>query len=374
VCYGKVEGIDPRTGIRFLDHINSHWIKSINNSELAIELVTGSRIQLFGSDNYNSLRGMGPLGVVFSEYQECDPTAWDVISPMLVENKGWAIFIFTPSGKNHAYDLLLQAKANPNFWYTEVRPCNETLREDGTPVISSEDLEEERKAGKSEDWINQEYYCSFEGKILGAYYSKQINDLRLTNHICNVPWDSRSPVYTAWDLGLDDSMAIHFIQRIGKETRFIDYYENTGYGFDHYAKILKEKPYNYKLHFMPHDAASRELGTGLSRQTAAENLGIRPIRVVERPSTNADVLTQIDGVRAFLSQTWWDKTLCAKSIAAIEGYKSDYNPKTGVLGNTPRHDWCSHAADALRTFVVGFEEPMKHRTSMQIHRQYIWNK
>ena len=76
----------------------------------------------------------------------------------------------------------------------------------------------------------QEYYCSFEGMARGAYYAKQLKAARLEGRITAVPHAAGHEVYTFWDLGMDDSTSIWFMQAIGRELRFIDYYEAQGEG------------------------------------------------------------------------------------------------------------------------------------------------
>jgi hypothetical protein len=184
---------------------------------------------------------------------------------------------------------------------------------------------------------------------------------RQEGRICRVPYDNLSEVYTFWDLGVDDSMTIWFIQPVGREFRVLDYYENTGYGLEHYAKVLKEKPYVYADHVMPHDAEQREMTNSeiaLTRREVAENLGVRPIKVVSRVK-NVDTVVQvhIPAVRNILSKCLFDEQKCAKGISALEGYCAEYDEEKKKLGNRPLHNWCSHGADAFRTFAVGYEEP-----------------
>ena len=174
----------------------------------------------------------------------------------------------------------------------------------------------------------------------------------------NMPWTPGLEVDTWWDLGVDDSMSIWFVQVAGKEFRFIDYYENSGYGLEHYAKVLKEKPYVYGNHYMPHDADVREMSSGeiaRSRREVAEGLGLRPIVVVPRVR-NIDTLIQvhIPAVRNLLSQSWLDEKKCATGISGLEGYQAEYDEEKKVLSNRPAHTWCSHAADAFRTGAVGY--------------------
>lgn len=353
------DAIDPRTGIKFLDHIPSQFLAKKNDTEMMITLTNGSTIQIIGTDKFNAIMGTPPIGCVFSEYSLQDPKAWDLIRPILRENGGWAIFVFTYRGRNHAWHLMQMAKGNPD-WFAEELTIDQTHRDDGSPVISSADVEADRREGMDEALIRQEYYCSPDGYIQGAYYAKQIQLAREEKRIGFFPHDPRMEVYTFWDLGIDDSMTIWFMQAIGKERRMIDYYENVGHGFGHYAKILKEKPYVYAEHLMPHDAAVREMGTNdiaMPRKEAAESLGIKPIKIISR-SKNMDMIVNvhIPAVREFLSQCTFDENKCARGLSALEGYHSEYDEDKKILSSRPTHDWTSHGADGFRTGAIGFEE------------------
>lgn len=154
-------------GFRMLNHIPEELIKNTNATELKIELVNGSIIQLIGADEFKkSGVGTNPVGVVFSEYSLTDPEAWRYVSPILAANDGWAVFNFTPRGQNHAWQLLQQARDNDN-WFTEILTINETN------VLTPESLEEEKRMNP-QDIIEQEYYCKFiEGA--GSFF-KRIED------------------------------------------------------------------------------------------------------------------------------------------------------------------------------------------------------
>jgi len=163
-------------------------------------------------------------------------------------------------------------------------------------------------------------------------------------------------------LGIDDATTIWFMQLIGREYHFIDFYEASGEGLEHYSKVLKDKPYSYGDHYFPHDVAARELGTGKSRQDVAESLGIRPITVVKRPRDTQAVMSGIEQARNVMSTCWFDVTKCNRGLMALEGYQCEYDEDRKKMGNHPVHNWCSHGADAFRTFAVGYSARQKART------------
>lgn len=309
---------------------------------MLLRLACGSNWQLAGSDNYNSLVGSNVLGVVFSEWSLCDPKAWDYVRPILAENGGWALFIYTARGRNHGYDLAQMAKKNPK-WFFSLLTVDDTKRANGLPVITQEMIQEERESDMAEELIEQEYYCSFDAPLQGAYYSQRMSAMMKENRIGNVPHDPSVPVETWWDLGMDDAMSIGFVQRVGKEVRCIDYYENSGEGLEHYVNILQNKGYNYSEHILPHDVEVRELGTGKSRKETLESLGVK-VRV----APNLGVLDGINAVRLMLPMVWMDETKCARWIEALKQYRKEWDEKRKIYHNRPCHDWTSHPADMTR--------------------------
>jgi len=193
---------------------------------------------------------------------------------------------------------------------------------------------------------------------MGAYFAKQMELATKEGRICSVPHQPGIEVNTYWDLGVDDSMTLWFIQHIGNKHHVIDYYENTGYGLEHYAKIMQEKPYEYGNHFMPHDANAREMTNSeiaQSRKEVADGLGIKPIIVTKR-AKNIDVIInyQIPAVRNVLQSCLFDATKCAQGISALENYKAEYDEEKKILSNKPLHNWSSHGASAFIVFAVGY--------------------
>ena len=206
---------------------------------------------------------------------------------------------------------------------------------------------------------------AFKASVEGAYYGKTITDLRRQGRIANVPYEASFPVYTSWDLGMNDSMTIWFFQAIGREIRIIDYLEDSGENLSYYAKILAKKPYSYMGHYLPHDVGVRDLsapegasGTK-SRETVLRDLGVKPITKVARPKNAEQLLSQIEETRTFLARAWIDETKCDKGIKCLENYRKEWDEKLGTFKKTPLHNWASHGADGLRTAGVGFNTVIK---------------
>jgi hypothetical protein len=158
-------------------------------------------------------------------------------------------------------------------------------------------------------------------------------------------------VNTFWDLGINDTSAIWFHQRVGREDRFIDFHEESGEGLTHYVSLLREKPYTYGTHFLPHDVEVRELSTGLSRRRMLEDLGLRPIKTVPRA---VDIATDIQAARNALARCWFDAARCDAGLRHLDNYRREWDDRLGVWKDRPRHDAASHGADAFRMFAMGY--------------------
>lgn len=316
-------------------------------------------IYLFGAENYDAIRGMYLDGVILDEYADMHPDVWGkVVRPLLVDRNGWAIFIGTPKGSNHFYDMYVKARDNAD-WYAGIFKASET------GVISDEELEAARSE-MSESEYEQEFECSFAAALTGAYYGKEMEKLERTGKIMSVPYDPILPVTTAWDLGIDDSMVIWFVQQYGREIRVIDYIENSGTGLDWYVGELKARGYNYHEHLLPHDVQVRELTSGRSRLESLKKMGLRNIRTVAK----IPVVDGINAVRLVLPKCVFDKDACLRGVDALKNYERKWDSKNKIFQQTPNHNWASHGADAFRTLAVGLrEEAPNERDARRLPRQ-----
>lgn len=325
-----------------------------NETELRCDLPNGARIRLFGADNYHALRGLYFDGVVLDETAQIAPVVWqEIVRPALSDRRGFAIFTGTPLGKNFFWELLDNAQGQPD-WMAAVYPASIT------GVVASDELDAARRE-MGEDRYAQEYECSFEAAIQGAYYADLLTRAEKEGRITGVPYEPRAEVHVAWDLGIDDCTSLWFAQIIGREWRIIDFYEASGTGLDHYVKVLKEKPYVYGGQLLPHDAEVKELGTGLSRVETLTSLGLRNIQIVKRQS----VEDGIQAVRNVLPKCWFDATKCKRGVEAMRQYRKEWDDKTSTFRLRPLHDWTSHAADAFRYLALGMKpkeqwQPIKY--------------
>lgn len=315
-----------------------------NESELRVDFPNGGRVRLYGAENYDRMRGLYFDGVIMDEYGDMDPRVWpEVIRPALSDRQGWAVFIGTPKGRNAFYELMYgndtwEGAVNSDEWLTM------TLRASETGLVRPEELADARRM-MSEEQYEQEYECSFDAAIVGAYYGKQVSQLEKQGLVRDVPYDPSLPVYTSWDLGLDDATAIWFLQQAGSELRLIDYYETNNTALSEVARVLRnEKPYTYAEHYLPHDAEVRELMTAKTRKEHLEALNIRPVIVVPRQSVEEG----INAVRNMLPRCVVDKDKCKTGLEALKQYRREWDEKLKTFRTRPLHDWTSHAADSFR--------------------------
>jgi phage terminase large subunit len=315
-----------------------------NEAELRVDYPNGGRVQLFGADNPDALRGQYFDGVVLDEYAQMPASLFsEVIRPALSDRQGWAMFIGTPKGKNEFYRLYEQAKDDP-AWMVRIYRASET------GIIPDDELADARKL-MDEDEYAQEYECSWTAAIQGSYYGKLLSQALADGRIGRVPYEPRLPVYTVWDLGIGDATAIWFAQLHGREIRLIDYYEQSGEGLPHYAKVLQERGYVYGEHFAPHDIQVRELGSGKSRIEIAQSLGIR-----FRVAPNVSIEDGIEAVRSTLPLCWFDEQRCRQGLDALQHYRREWDDKRGEFKPRPLHDWSSHGSDAFRYLALGLKE------------------
>lgn len=315
-----------------------------NESELRVDFPNGGRVRLYGAENYDRMRGLYFDGVIMDEYGDMDPRVWpEVIRPALSDRQGWAVFIGTPKGRNAFYELMYgndtwEGAVNSDEWLTM------TLRASETGLVRPEELADARRM-MSDEQYEQEYECSFDAAIVGAYYGKQVSQLEKQGRVRDVPYDPSLPVYTSWDLGLDDATAIWFLQQAGSELRLIDYYETNNTALSEVARVLRnEKPYTYAEHYLPHDAEVRELMTAKTRKEHLEALNIRPVIVVPRQSVEEG----INAVRNMLPRCVVDKDKCKTGLEALKQYRREWDEKLKTFRTRPLHDWTSHAADSFR--------------------------
>lgn len=399
-----------KDGIPFLDFIPPPLIASKRDDDMSIRLKNGSLIQLVGADRIDSLIGSNPVGVTLSEFAVMKPSVWDYLSPILNENDGWAMFITTPRGRNHAFDLFKSMVDAVNHkgakYFVQVLTVDDTRKplldgqgepvigKDGRPVMvpimSPEAIQEQRDLNIPEEIIQQEYYCSFEAGMVGSYYSEAIAKLEKEGRAVKdlSIFDPSKPVYTAWDIGFSDSMSIWYFQIDKKKINVIEYDEFVGrslieccyivqaqwdklrdvcgWSDDQVSKTIAlyqhHENYNYKTHFGPHDLDQTDISIGVTRRSVAKQHGIK-FKLVPR----TDVQSGIDLVRRILINVTFELTRTNDGLRALKEYHKEWDEKTQMYSDKPCHDWSSHGADAFRYLaqaVVTFIDKAMDRPSL----------
>lgn len=346
--------------------------KNSNESELSIRMPHNNAIiRLYGAENIERMRGLYFDGIAADEAQDIVPSALtSVILPALADREGWLDLSGTPKGWGNLLGQTYKRAMEDPEWFVQM------LKASQTGLIPEAELARLRKNMPENEYL-QEFECSFDAAITGAYYAQGLNDAEFDGRITSVPYDKGAKVHTWWDLGIADSMTIWFVQLVGREIRIIDYYEASGYGLDHYAAVLEgqkgeeddpkrwdaRSKYVYGKHIAPHDIMVRELGTGRSRFEVAQSLGIE-----FEVAPNLPVKDGVDAVRMVLNRCWFDKRKTELGRDALKQYQEKVDEKRGISMG-PLHNWASHAADSFRMGVVHLEEP-KIRKKIEDEQQH----
>lgn len=319
---------------------------TVRRSEMAIKLPNGGTWQAGGADNPDSWRGGYADECIVDEYDDTPQSMVPlVIEPMLADRDGTLVRSGTPKGRGILQAAYDRAKVTPGY-------SAYLLDHQATGALSPEAIATLRQEMSDEEFA-QELECSFNAPNSGSYYGKLLDDADRAGRIGTVPHDPALKVWTAWDLGIDDSTAIWCAQITrGGEWRLIDYIEDSGAGLDHYVRLLQQRPYVYERHLLPHDAAVRELGSGRSRTETLHSLGVRPTRVLRAHS----IADGINAVRMILPRAWFDAERCAGGIKALRHYRREWNEAAQTWRANPVHDFASHGADALRYLALGVRE------------------
>lgn len=350
------DAVNPHTGKRRVDEAFPKEIRSkTRDNEMFIEFVNGSTWQVVGSDNYDSLVGSPPIGVVGSEWALAKPQARAYIRPILRENGGWQLYITTPRGKNHCYRMKKTLEGDPKA-YVHVSPATET------GVFTEEDLEAERRAyisdyGRSigQALFEQEYMCSFDAAIVGSIFGKDVASAEQQGRIKDVPYDPKKLVFTSWDLGEGDSTSCWFWQFDGIRRKYIDYYECSREKTSHYLGMLASKGYDYDTCYLPHDSEQRRMNAD---KTIAGQFRDNGFRVEVIPVTKKKL--QIAAGSNAIASSDFDKVKCDAGLEGLKHYRWNFNQKLDETTNTPVHDWASHPADAYMCGALGKQkEPIK---------------
>ena len=371
------DAINPHTGVKRIDQCIPHEIRAgINQQEMKITLKCGSTFQLVGSDNFNSLVGSPPVGLVFSEYAISNPSAWAYLMPILEENGGWACFNSTPRGKNHFYKQCVMAESQPG-WFYDARTA------DDTGIFAPEQLERIRQElylqhGEEfgEAMFQQEYYVSFEAAVMGAIWADCIAKLQVLGRIGDYPHNHQYPVHCAYDLGKHDSTAIWFFHIIGSEIYVIDHHESNHKDVPFYCQLLRDKTaehgYRYGTHWLPHDANHDRMGMG-GKTIAAQFRGNGKDGKLGKFKDTPDVSKQdgIQAARATFPRCYFNEKTTEDGLEALRFYHHKYDEEKKIFSTEPDHDWSSHTADAFRYLSLVWKEARKEPDQPPIEEQLV---
>jgi hypothetical protein len=328
--------------------------KDANESQMTITLINGVKISLFGADNADAMRGLGFSGLYLDEYADFRPSVFgNILRPALSDKNGWCVFSGTPKGHNAFYEVYRRAQSDPDDWFLLRLPASES------GLLPSSELAAAR-AQLSPDQYEQEYETNFSSAVAGAFFGREMNAAENEGRITTVAHDPEMGTYTAWDLGYRDDTAIWFYQVLRGEIRVIDYYAVSGANIQELAEVVMAKPYRYVKHNLPHDARAKTLASGGKSiiEQLAHYLGLGNLAIVPELS----VQDGIQAVRAMLPRVWFDANKCGDGIEALRQYQREFDEDKKTFRQTPRHDWCSHPADAFRMLAIAWRsEPTAQR-------------
>lgn len=358
-------------GRKFRDAIPKELVARSRDDMMLIELKNGSMIKVIGTDNADSIVGPNPVGCIFSEFSLQNPSAWNLVRPILNANNGWAVFVYTPRGRNHGFDMFKTGvemmKKDPEKWFAQMLTIDDTSKiligDDGKPltdpttgklvwgpIVTQEMINEDIATGMSAELAQQEYYCDFNAALEGAYYSKELARMDKDGRQTKVPYNPNYKVHTAWDLGLDDSTAVWFFQLIHDVPRIIDYKEWSNASLKDIITEIKTYQYVYGTHLGPHDISQRELTTKESRYSFAKRMGVKFY-----PVPKLSIADGIEAARRVLDTCIIDADKCAQGIDCLTNYTKKWDSDRKVYLEKPLHNWASHGSDAFRYLAVGIE-------------------
>jgi phage terminase large subunit len=331
-----------------------------HEGELRVDFPNGGRVRLYGSDNPDALRGEYFDGVVLDEAADSSPRVFsEILRPALSDRAGWGAWIGSAKGMNDFFDLWQEARSDPERYFALI------LRASQTGIVPQDELDDARRSMTPEQY-EQEFECSFQAAIIGAYYGKELQRAEDDGRIVEGLYDPGYAVHTAWDLGISDHTVIWFAQVVGYQVRVVDCYAANGYGLDHYARVLQDKGYRYGRHYFPHDVAAREIGTGRTRVETLHNLRVSPEIGLQRTKEDS-----INAVRRILPRCAFDRDRCEEGLKALRQYRREWDDVRKVFVERPLHNWTSHFADAFAELAAGVEEPMASQATRSLPKREL---
>jgi phage terminase large subunit len=357
------DAVNSHSGKRRIDEAFPHELRATTREDqMMIVFKNGSTFQLVGSDNFNSLVGSPPVGLVFSEYALSDPTSWSYLMPIVEENGGWVGFNSTPRGRNHFFQLCQMAEKRDDWFF-------EKLTADDTKVFSQQQLSDICEQLQSQygdeygkSFFTQEYYASFDAAIPGSIWGDCIDKAQKEGRIGVVPLEPGVEVCTAWDLGRTDATAVWWFQVALGSVRVVDYLEanfkDVAWFGNELRKRAKERGFTYGTHYLPTDAKQQHMAAGgqsVHSQMIEQDVG--RVHIVH----DKDHMDGIQAARATFPYVWIDETRCEKGIEVLRHYHYEWDEETKAFALKPEHDWASHGASAWRCMSLAWKVPKRFK-------------
>ena len=352
-------GVNGHTGKRRIDEAFPPAIrKRTQDDDMFIETIWGSTWQLLGSDRFDATVGSGPVGVAYSEWALCNPSAWAYHKPMIEETKGKAVFITTPRGDNHAKKMY-ERGLRSDRWFAELL----TVQQTGalTTKQLAESLEEYQDLYGLEMGLaifEQEYNCSFSGAVIGAYFGAEMAKAEREGRFKPTAINPKYPVHTVWDLGKAVNNPIWCFQVIPHERgpKIVDFYRPESDDLEDWVRWLNDKGYNGN-DYVPHDIANTEWGATRTRFDTLKLLGRRPRRVARvsvadglqagRATINCAIFHDDDDDRGERVQL---------GVSGLKSYRREWDDELKTFRENPLKDWAEHIGSAWRYLGLAWKD------------------
>lgn len=345
-------GVNSHTGQRrIFDHFPPASIMRMQDDDMFLELHNGSTFQLLGSDRYDATVGSGPRGIAYSEWALSNPSAWAYHSPMIRETKGWAAFITTPRGNNHAKAMFDRAQGSSD-WFSELLTIEDTgaltIEELAEALAEYQDLHGE-DMGRA--FFEQEYLCSWSGAMIGAYWGAEVNRAEREGRVCEFDIDWSHPVHTAWDLGKAVNNPVWCFQVIKGEPRIVDFYQPDSDDLSDWVKWLDDKGYKGK-DYVPHDILVTEWGSKRTRFDTLKQMGRNPVRVAR--------VSVADGLQAgrntINAARFRSSKRVLEGVEGLKNYRREWDDEKKTFRENPVKDWAEHIGSAFRYLGLSWRE------------------
>lgn len=330
--------------------IEEYGLTGFTITKSSIRYKNGSEVIFKGlkQETAASLKSIPDVDICFvEEAQSVSKHSIEILVPTIRKAGSKIIWAFNPDTPNDPVKTEIVDKADAKTFVCKIN--SEDVEEflSDTVIAEREKMKREDYAQYLHVWMG-EPRTQAQGSIYAEYIGRANEDGRITPHVA---YDDSAPVFTAWDLGISDTTAIIFAQKIGNEIHIIDYYEDSGRALNDYIDVVKQKPYHYETHILPHDARARELQTGKSREDFFRDMGLFNTTILSANS----VENGINAVRSALSRVWFNSEKCERLLDCLKAYHYEWDEKNQMLKRTPLHDWSSHASDAMRYLIEGID-------------------